>query len=100
MILTLLSLAALIIRSHSCCVTASGFSQRMCLPALRRPHRVLGMLGVGRADVDGVDLLETALVVVVTRAHRNAVLVANLVQLLDAAADDGMEGGVTPRMRE
>src|SRR5688572_30702704 len=58
------------------------------------------MLRVRRADVHGVDFLETALVVVVTRAHRNPVLVAKLVQLFDAAADDGMKGGVTPRVRK
>ena len=70
------------------------------LAGLGGAHHVILVLGVGRADVDGVHFLQHAFVIVVARAHRNAVLVADLVELLDAAADDSVEGGVTPRVRE
>ena len=58
------------------------------------------MLGVRRAEIHGINFLQAALVIVVTGAYRNAVLVAELVELLDTAAHDGMEGGVTPRVRK
>jgi hypothetical protein len=70
------------------------------LAGLGGAHHVILVLGVGRADVDGIHFLQHAFVIVVRRAHRNAVLVADLVELLNAAADDSVKGGVTPRVRK
>ena len=58
------------------------------------------MLGIGGADVDGVYLFQAPVILVVAGANRHAIVIADGVELLDAATDDGVKRGVALGVRE
>ena len=63
-------------------------------------NRILRVLRVGQRDVDGVDLLEAGVVVVVVERVVEAVAAGDLPPLGRVAAHDGDEAGVAARVRE